>query len=159
MDDQQIEKVERTLRLFEQRAATFDAHTGEILHHLSDPVIRVICDILNVDEENIGWEEVEISSPLIALRYKITYNDKSEIPEVLDLIAPPKEDDNPLTRTIMMAFPIIYTGASYEEFHEFIMNTVNNAIKKRRITTDDPELTKEQQLQAYLHRPTRKVTH
>lgn len=159
MDDLQIEKVERTLRLFEQREATYDAHTSEIIHHLSDPVVRVICDVLNVDEENISWEEVEISSPLIALRFKIGYNSKDEIPAVLDIIAPSGSDDNPLTRTITMAFPIIYSGASYEEFHEFIMTTLNNAVRKRKITTDDPELTVDQQLQAFMHRQLRKVSH
>ena len=75
MDQEQIERLEHLLVLFHQRTKTFDEFTNEIIHAISDPVVRVLCDILEVEEDSISWDEVEISSPLIALRFQVVYDD------------------------------------------------------------------------------------
>ena len=159
MEDAQVEHLEHILRLFQQRVETYEAHTGEILRTLSDPVVRVLCDIFGIDEDGLSWEEVDISSPLIPMKFKVAFESEESIPEFTNIISPALPDENKLVRTITMAFPIIYAASSYEEFHEFMMTTINNAIKKQKRLTDTPVLTVEQQLQAYWHRPTRKVVH
>jgi hypothetical protein len=159
MEDEQVEHIEHILRLFQQRVETYDAHTGEIIHSLSDPIVRVICDIFGVDEDSISWEEIDVSSPLIAMKFRVVFDSEDTIPEFANIISPAQPDENKLVRTITMAFPIIYTASSYEEFNEFMTTTINNAIKKQKRLTDTPVLTVDQQLQAYWHRPTRKVVH
>lgn len=159
MEDAPVEHLEHILRLFQQRVETYEAHTGEIIRTLSDPVVRVICDIFGVDEDGISWEEIDVSSPLIALKFKVLFDSEENIPEFTNIISPAQPDENNLVRSITMAFPIIYAASSYEEFHEFMMTTINNAIKKQKRLTDTPVLTVDQQLQAYWHRPTRKVVH
>lgn len=158
MDQEQIERLEHLLVLFHQRTKTFDEFTSEIIHTISDPVVRVLCDILEVEEDSISWDEVEISSPLIALRFQVVYGDGEKHPEFLDVISPITNKDEPNVRQMVLAFPLIYTTATYDEFKEFMMSTIKDAMSKRGKLVDE-SLTREQQLQAYLHRPTRKVNH
>lgn len=154
-----VERVEQLLHLFYQREATYNAHTERIIELISDPVVRVLCDTFNIDESAIDWEEVNIASPIIGLRFVINYEDADQIPPAVNIIAPSTNESTILRRTVAMGFPIIYATSTYEEFNEFFTDTVNRAIAKQKITTDDPVLTKDQQLQAYMHRPHGKVTH
>ena len=158
MDQEQIERLEHLLVLFHQRTKTFDEFTSEIIHTIGDPVVRVLCDILEVEEDSISWDEVEISSPLIALRFQVVYGDGEKHPEFLDVISPITNNDEPNVRQMVLAFPLIYTTATYDEFKEFMMSTIKDAMSKRGKLVDE-SLTREQQLQVYLHRPTRKVNH
>lgn len=159
MEDKQVEHLETLMHLFHQRMVSYEAHTREIIQSLSDPVICVLCDILGVEEDGLSWEEIEFTSPLIAMKFKVTFDSEESIPEFANIIAPTQSEETALVRTITMAFPMIYASATYEEFHEFLTTTINNTIKKQKRLTDTPVLTVEQQLQAYWHRSNRKVIH
>lgn len=158
MEQEQIERLEHLLILFHRRTKTFDECTSEIIHTISDPIVRVLCDVLQVDEDSISWDDVEISSPLIALRFRVTYGDDQTPPEFLDVISPVSNQDEPHIRQMVLAFPLIYTTSTYEEFSKFLQTTIRDAMTKRGKLVNDT-LAREQQLQAYLHRPTRKVNH
>lgn len=159
MDEQQLERIEELLQMFNIRTSAYEAMTNDIIQLISDPVVRVICDAFNVEEDDIEWDEVNVSSPIIGLKFIIHYSSVDDIPDSVNIIAPSRSEDTLLRRTVAMGFPIIYAASTYEEFNEFFTNTINAAIAKQKITTDQPVLTADQQLQAYMHRPTRKVHH
>lgn len=158
MEQEQIERLEHLLILFHQRTKTFDVYTSEIIHAINDPIVRVLCDTLQVDEDSIIWDAVEISSPLITLRFRVTYGDDQTPPEFLEVLSPVSNQDEPHIRQMGLAFPLMYTISTYEEFSEFLQMTIRDAMTKRGKLVNDT-LAPDQQLQAYLHRPTRKVNH
>lgn len=145
-------QLDQLLALCQERTKIHTDLTKRIVECIFDPVGHVLCDLFGVDPTQIIWEDIEISSPLLLINAVFEYTTPEDIPDFVELIVPAVEANDPTARRITLGIPLPYVAADYDSLMTFMRDTIDRQLAAQEPQVSEPvELTKEQQIQAFLH--------
>lgn len=153
---EQLESLEQLVKLFEQRDEEYDVSTEGILDVIHDPLLVVVAELFNSSERDITWTAVEINLPMIVLTCNIEYSKVEDVPQFVNVVAPPSADDNSLIRKITVGLPIVMVFAEKARIKQYLESTIEKTLErvstKSEITQAPAQLTPEQSMQLFLYR-------
>lgn len=127
--EQNLEKIEELLALFDSRESLRNACNRKIAALLSPTLLLALFELINVTTENLVWEDMQVIESVLVIRVEVTYDPTKEMSEFLQLISPKSSTDPGATmiqRTFQLGIPLVTVFNDKDQLKQWIVEMARN---------------------------------